>query len=67
VARPSPVGTVTYRPDIDLFDEDGLMGYINENQERELSAEDRNALYSRKLRSAVAQVRDIAARFNDLD
>jgi acyl transferase domain-containing protein len=67
VARPSPVGTITYGPDIDLFDEDGLMRHINENQKRESSAEDRNGRYSGKLRNAVAQVRGSSANFNGLD
>ena len=67
VARPSPTGTVTYRPDIDLFDEDGLMGYINENQKQGSSATDRDALYSERLRNAVAQVRFHSTTFDDLD
>jgi zearalenone synthase (highly reducing iterative type I polyketide synthase) len=57
VARPSPVGTITYRPDIDLFDEDGLMSYLNERKTPMSPANVHPDLYSERLRNAVAQVR----------
>jgi acyl transferase domain-containing protein len=57
VARPSPVGTITYRPDIELFDEDGLMSYINDKQKPQSPARSHPVLYSERLRDAVAQVR----------
>ena len=60
-ARPSPVGTITYRPDIDLFDEDGLMSYLNERQKPEPSTKVHPYLYSETLRNAVAQVRSFPA------
>jgi acyl transferase domain-containing protein len=65
MARPSPLGSVTYRPDIDLFDEEGLMSYINENQKHASSTESRPELYSERLRNAVAQVRDFLTRFSN--
>jgi zearalenone synthase (highly reducing iterative type I polyketide synthase) len=57
VAKPSPVGTITYRPDIDLFDEDDLMSYVNGKQKPNSPAKSHPALYSERLRDAVAQVR----------
>lgn len=54
----APLGSVTYRPDIDLLDERGLMSYITENYEREPQAESDPNLCSERLRDAVAQVND---------
>lgn len=62
-ARPSPVGTITYRPDIALFDENGLMNYLNERQKPESCAKVHPDLYSERLRNAVAQVRSFPATF----
>ena len=61
VARPSPVGTITYRPDIDLFVEDDLMSYLNERKKPEPSANVHPDLYSERLCNAVAQVRSFLA------
>jgi hypothetical protein len=59
VIRASPMGTITYRPDIDLFDEDGLMSYLKKRQKHESSANVHPDLYSERLRNAVAQVRNL--------
>jgi len=53
----SPLGTITWQPDIDLLDEKGLMRYIEENYKyRSPSGRQVEAL-SEKLHNAVAQVR----------
>lgn len=55
-AQSAPLGSVTYRPDIDLLDERGLMSYITETYKRGSQAESDPTLYSERLRDAVAQV-----------
>lgn len=51
-AQSAPLGCVTYRPDIDLLDERGLMSYITETYERGSQAESDPTLYSERLRDA---------------
>jgi len=52
----APLGSVKHRPDITLLDERGLMSYITENCQSELSTDSQASLYSERLRNAVAQV-----------
>lgn len=56
-SRSAPLGTVKHRPDITLLDERGLMSYITESCKSESTTDSRPALYSERLRNAIAQVR----------